>query len=127
MVSQLRDIPAEDQPGRRRPPHARDAWHDFEDVPRQTVLLNPRAPLHRPRLGRAPLAGWDARRRRIAPAVLLLAPAVLAVVAFPARGRWHPTRGHAQWTGLARHDALTYGEARHLDIRTKVGPAKGLT
>jgi hypothetical protein len=128
MVSQLRDIPAEDRPGRRRPPLARDTWHDFEDVPRQTVLLNPRAPLHRPELGRPPLAGWDGgRRRRFAPTDALLALAVVAVVAFLGRGMWHATRVHVESTGLARRDALTYGEARHLDVRIKVAPAKGLT
>lgn len=128
MVSQLRDIPAEDQPGRRLPPRARDAWDSFEDVPRQTVLRNPRVPLHRPELGRGRLAGWDdRRRRRLAPVDVLLALTVLAVVVFLARGMWRATRVEVRSTGLARRGALTYGEARNLDVRITVAPAKRLS
>ena len=125
MVTSLRDIPAGDRPGRRPP---RDSWHRLEDVPRQTVLLNPRAPLHRPELGRGPLAGWDPRRRfRIKPTDALLALAVLAVLLFLGRSMWQATRVDVGSTGLERQDALTYGEARHLDVHITVAPKKGLS
>jgi hypothetical protein len=123
MVTSLRDIPAEDRPGRR---HPRDAWQGFEDTPR-TVLLNPRAPLHRPGLGRGPLAGWDdRRRRRLSPVDALLALAVLAVLLFLGRSMWSATRVRVESTGLERRDALTFGEASDLDVTIRVRPERGL-
>jgi hypothetical protein len=124
MVTSLRDIPAgSDRPqGRRRP---RDAWHGFEDGPRPTVLLNPRESLGRPQPGR--FASWNDRRRpRLSPVDALLALAVLAVVLFLARSMWSATRVHVTSTGLDRHDALTYGEAQHLDVHIAVRPQRGL-
>src|SRR5687768_4174518 len=126
MVTSLRDIPAgSDRPQGRR--HPRDAWHGFEDAPRPTVLLNPRESLGRPPLRPGRLAGWDERRRRrLSPLDALLALAVIAVVLFLGRSMWSATRVHVTSTGLDRHDALTYGETRHLDVHIVVRPRRGL-
>ena len=126
MATSLRDIPAgNDGPQGRR--HPRDAWNGFEDAPRPTVLLNPRESLGRPPLRPGRLAGWDdRRRRRLSPVDALLTLAVLAVVVFLGRSMWSATRVRVTSTGLDRHDALTYGETRHLDIHIVVRPHRGL-
>lgn len=66
------------------------------------------------------------RRRRLSPFDAVLVLAILAVVAFLFLSLWSATRVRVESTGLERRDALTFGEARRLDVRIRVSPGRGL-
>jgi hypothetical protein len=126
MATSLRDIPgASGRPGRRR---QRDSWEGLADAPRPTVLQDPRQALGRTSIGSRRRSGLiDFRRRkRLSGFDRLLVLAVLAVALLLVKGLWSATRVHMTATGLQRTDALTYGEARDLDLRISVRPASGL-
>jgi hypothetical protein len=91
------------------------------------VLLDPRQGLGRAGSGRRRI-GLSGRRRRhrLTPFDALLLLAVALVLLVLGQALWSSTRVHVHATGLRRHDALTFGEARALEVRITVGPIGGM-